>query len=235
MHRHIMIVAAASLVVGGCSKEGGTVTSPRVDAPRAAKAPPPPPAPNVTSTVFDADVSGTPLLTRSDDFNGSGSASYTAVNNVTSHITSDGSWQLYLGSQSARRLYLVLAGQGIPLPDGYYSANVEAYSQCFDQAGNQVSILSMSAGATNGNCSFGLDFSAGRTKYKLVMSPIFAGTGRASVTCNAATGGQCTSWGIVPNVAAANAGVANLYHFANNGARVLDGVYRNSYSIIATQ
>src|SRR5688572_3763017 len=57
--------------------------------------------------------------------------------------TSDGAWQLYLGSQTVRRLYLVLAGQGIPAPDGYYSSNIEAYSQCFDENTIQVSLLSM--------------------------------------------------------------------------------------------
>ena len=119
----------------------------------------------------------------------------------------------------------------MPFPDGYYSSNVEAYSQCFDENDIQVNILAMAAGASNGNCSFGMDFSTGGTKYKLVMSPKFSGTGRASVTCNAAAGGSCTSWTIVPNAGVANASVANLYRFAKNGSLVLYGVYNNSYSV----
>jgi hypothetical protein len=195
----------------------------------------PVPTPNVTSTVYDADASGNPLLTRSDDYNGTGYATYTSDNKISSHITSNGAWQLYLGSQTTRRLYLGLASQGIPAPDGYYSASIEAYSQCFDQNDSQVSILLMTAGESNGNCSFGMDFSYGSTKYKLVMSPRLAGTGRASVTCNIAADGYCTNWTIVPNAAAANADVANLYHYTPRGSLVFDGVYHNSFSITAAE
>jgi hypothetical protein len=231
MRRHIAAFAVtASVAVAGCSDRTATPTSPRHATFHAAR-PVAPPSPNVTSTVFDTDASGASLLTRSDGFNGSGFATYAAVDKITSHISPDGSWKLYLGSQTARRLYLVLAGQGIPVPDGYYSSNIEAYSQCFDENTVQVSILSMTAGASNGNCSFGVDFSSGGTKYKLVMSPKFAGTGRASVTCNAAAGGSCTSWTIAPNAGVVNAGVANLYRFGKNGGLVLNGTYHNSYSV----
>jgi len=233
MHRHIAVFAIiASVAVAGCSDRTPTPTSPGLAKWSGAR-PVTPPSPNVTSTVYDADDAGTPLLTRSDEYNGSGFATYTAVDNVTSHITSNGSWQLYLGSQTVRRLYLVLAGQGIPAPDGYYSSNIEAYSQCFDANDTQVSILSMAAGSSNGNCSFGMDFSSGGTKYKLVMSPKFSGTGRASVTCIAAASGSCTSWTIVPNAGVANAGVANLYRFAKSGGLVLHGVHHNSYAVSA--
>src|SRR5205085_5434295 len=110
-------------------------------------------------------------LTRSDDYNGAGQATYTTIGKLTSVITATGAWQLYLGSQTARTIYLVLQSQGIPVPDGKYSADVEVYSGCFDQSDTQVSILSMAAGASNGNCGFGLDFSYARTKYKLAMGP----------------------------------------------------------------
>jgi hypothetical protein len=54
------------------------------------------------------------------------------------------------------------------------------------------------------------------------------------VTCTAAVGGSCTSWTIAPNANAANTGVANLYHYTNNGSLVLDGVYHNSFSVAVT-
>ena len=93
----------------------------------------------------------------------------------------------------------------------------------------------MTVGSTNGNCSFGVDFSASGSKYKLVMSPRFAGTGRALVSCMQALSGACTRWTIEPNTNVANAGVANLFRFANNGSLVLVGVYRNSYSVVAAR
>jgi hypothetical protein len=77
-----------------------------------------------------------------------------------------------------------------------------------------------------------LDFTSGRTKYQLVMRPTAPGTGRALVTCVTAASGSCTSWTIVPNPDAANAGVANLYTFNNRGQLVpVAGTYHNSYRI----
>lgn len=186
---------------------------------------------NVTTTLYDLDGAGNPLFTRSDDYNGAGAATYTAVNSVASRISTDGIWQLLLANQTARRVYLVLASQGMPIPDGYYSASVEVFSKCFDQNNVQVSLRTIPVGGSNGNCSFGVDFSSGRTKYKLAMSPVYAGTGRALVTCNTASGGNCVDWTIVPNMNVSNAGVANLYHFANNGSLILDGAYHNWYSV----
>jgi len=233
-HRMLPSLLLACIIAAACGERIGPPTSPRVGPVAAARAPSVP-TPNVTSTVYDADGAGNLLLTRSDDYNGTGYATYASGNKISSHITSNGAWQLYLGSQTTRTLYLVLASQGIPAPDGYYSASIEAYSQCFDQNDSTVSMLSMSAGESNGNCSFGMDFSYGSTKYKLVMSPRFAGTGRATVTCDIVAGGYCTHWTIVPNAAAANAGVADLYHYSPRGSLIFDGVYHNSFSIAAAE
>ena len=229
------LLITASFVITACSDQPGTPTSPQLVPTAAARQGAPTTGTNVTSTVYDADGLGNLLLTRSDDYNGTGFATYTAINKITSQIDGNGGWKLYLGSQTARTLYLVLASQGIPAPDGYYYSSIEGYSQCFDQNTIQVSLRLMTAGASNGNCSFGMDFSYGKTKYKLVMSPKFVGTGRALVTCTAVAGGYCTSWTIVPNATVTNAGVANLYHFSNTGSLVFDGVYRDSYSIAAAQ
>jgi hypothetical protein len=225
----------ASVIAAGCGDQTGTPTSPRLTPTTPARNAPSTNIVPVTTTVYDADNVGSLLLTRSDDYNGTGLATYTTLGKMSSHITANGAWQLYLGSQTARTVYLVLASQAIPAPDGNYASNVEAYSGCFDQNDAQVSILLMTVGASNGNCSFGVDFSNGRTKYKLAMGPKNPGTGRAMVTCDAATSGSCTNWTIVPNPSAANAGVANLYHYANNGSLVLDGVYHNSFSVNAAE
>jgi hypothetical protein len=232
-----IVVLAAAMTIVACGDQTTTPSASRLESGPvlAAKAPPPPPSPNVISTLYDVDAAGTALLTRSDDFNGATSATYTAVNKITSHISESGGWQLYIGNQTARTIRLTLASQGIPLPDGNYSSNVEVYSGCFDASNTKISILTMTVGAAYDNCSFGLDFSSGRTKYKLVMGPAYAGTGRAIVTCTAASGGQCTNWTIVPDTTIANARVANLFHFANNGSLILDGVYHNSFSVGVAQ
>jgi len=224
----LAFIAAAS---AACTDQASLPASPQIAGRLDSKAPPPS-YKDVTTTVYDTDALGALLLTRSDQFNGSGFATYATVNNVTSRIQPDGSWQLLLLGQTARTIHLVLASQGIPLPDGNYSADVEVYTQCFDQSLNRVSLLQMTAGATNANCSFGVDFSTGghRAKYKLVSSPKFAGTGTALVTCMAAANGSCTKWTIVPNTSGPNAGVANLYLFGNG--LELQGVYHNSFSIV---
>lgn len=229
--RYRYLLVAAAVVASSCGDFRQLSTAPTESAIGSASLARVASPTNVTTTVNDADAAGTLLLTRSDGIIGTGFATYTAVNSVESRIYPDGSWQLLLANQTARKVYLVLKSQGIPLPDGYYSASVELYSQCFDANNVQVSLTTIPAGGSNGNCSFGVDFSSGTTKYKLVMSPVKAGTGRALVTCNSASMSGCVDWTIVPNTGVTNAGVANLYHFGKSGSLVLDGTYKNSYSV----
>src|SRR5579862_3913183 len=67
---------------------------------------------NVTTIVHDFDLSGNQLLTRSDDYNGTGQAAYTTVpggghqNLTSSWIQSAGGWVLDLFNQSVRTLYV---------------------------------------------------------------------------------------------------------------------------------
>lgn len=206
----------------------------------------------VTSIVHDEDTATPPnqWLLRSDDYNGSFQATYTDTANkagtggVTTHITlSGGSWQMYLGNQSLRTIWLTLSrptpgSPPAPAPDGYYSANVEVYSTCFDTNNNQTGFLVIPPGMANNRCDLGLDFSYGGTKYKLVMSPAISGTGWATVSCNAGDStGACNSWTISPNTLAGSGNVptvANLYRFANNGSLVYIGQYYNTYRIDVT-
>ena len=177
---------------------------------------------------------------RSDDYNGAGQATYTAVNGVTSMIDATGAWKLYLGSQSVRALYITpnaaVGTQPVGPAPGLYWKDVEAYTQCYDQSNNQVPLQNVVNGA--GNCSLGVDFYAAGTKYKLVMSPHLPAkgpaTGVASVACNGVSNNACVNWTISPNSAAPNPGVANLYSYAANGSLVFIGQYYNTFRINVT-
>ena len=202
----------------------------------AAKSPPKPTFQLVTTTVYDRDAGGNVLSTRADDHDVSGFAVYTESGGVTSHMASDGSmWQLLLANQQARRIHLAVAETGFPAPDGYYYDKVEVYARCLDASGAVTSLLSMSGGDSNANCTFGLDFAYNNTKYKLVMGQQYGGTGRAVVACTSTAGAACSSWTIVPDANAANAGVAALFRFASNGSLIAVGMYHNSYSLGITK
>ena len=207
---------------------------------------------NVTTTVYDTDPGGGQLLLRSDDHNsalcGGLCAVYSAAlnNNVQSYIGPNGAWNLGLYNQSVRTLYITPdvpygtqpAG---PLP-GYYWQNVQAYSLCYDQFNNPVPLPSVLT-YTN-NCSMAVDFNAGGTHYKLIMSPVLPGascpaggcpaTGTAIVTCNAVSGAQCVNWTIIPNTSNNGPAVANLYYYSGKGNQttlIFVGQYYNSYRI----
>jgi hypothetical protein len=238
---HISVILSLA-AIAGCGDQTIIPTSPRpVTGSSAAKAPPPGPADvPVTSIFYDADAFGASLLTQSDDYNGSGFASYSPITGVktgiTSHVSGDGAWQLYIGNQTVRTLHLMLADAGLPFPNGYYYSSVEVASRCFDQTGTVLNIQLLAAGSAYDNCSLIVDFDYGKPKttYKVAMGPAFANTGRATVTCSAAAGGYCSSWTIAPNEAAANARVAILTN--GYGTSSLDGrFYTNSYNVTATK
>jgi hypothetical protein len=207
---------------------------------------------NLTTTVYDFDASGAPLLMRSDDYNGTGQATYTTINgcgntaDLFSGINSKGAWHLDLYNQSTRTLWItpnspVDGSQPAGPPAGNYWQSVEAYSQCYDQSGNIVPFQNLTSGSSN--CSLGVDFQSATgsnkgTKYKLVMSPYLPGTGPAtglaSVACNAVSNGQCVNWTIMPNTAAANANVSDLFYFNQRGGLVFVGRYYNTFRINAS-
>lgn len=193
---------------------------------------------DVTTTVFDADTAGTQLLTRSDDYNDVGQATYTSPE-VGSEIESVGTWQLDLYGQSLRALWItpndpINSSQPVAPPAGYYS-NVALYSRCFDQSGNEVPFELLVNGSNN--CEFTVAFSSNGTHYDLAMGArdVPAGsppTGLASVACNAVSDNQCVNWTITPNTAAPNANVANLYKSAKELTFV--GQYYNTFRIQST-
>jgi hypothetical protein len=196
----------------------------------------------VTTTIHNDNAAPNDLLFRSD---GASEASYQA-----SHLAlTTGAWQLYIGNQTARRVWMTLShslpgSPSAPAPDGYYSDSVEVYSRCWDINNTVVPFLAIPAGTSINRCNFGLDFAYNRVKYKLVMGPSIpalgldtSGTGWAAVSCNSAAGGACNSWSIVPNMIAGGGNVptvANLYQFTKTGNLLLIGQYYNTYRVDVT-
>lgn len=196
---------------------------------------------SVTTTIHDVDISGGALLTRSDDYNGFQQATYTNAGNVMSVIYTSGTpiWELFLGNQSLRTLRLtfspVAGSPPAPIPNASYSSDTEVFSHCYNTANQDVGFLPMTPGTSNNRCSLGIDFSSSRIKYRLVMNPVnYAGTGWATVSCNAGNGTMCSSWTIIPNtVDGTCATIAYLFEFTNKGLTYL-GAYYNTYRIDIT-
>src|SRR5947199_2744911 len=66
-----------------------------------------PPSPNVTTIIHDFDFSGSQVLLRSDDYNGTGQASYSgALDPNLSGSVYCGQWFLRMYSQSIRTVWI---------------------------------------------------------------------------------------------------------------------------------
>ena len=184
---------------------------------------------------------------RSDNYNGTEQATYTAALNtgVNSFIDSAGEWFLELYSQKlgVRTLWItpndVYNSTASTVPGAaYYWKNVEVSSKCRDQNLNAVPFQNILT--SSNNCSLDLDFNFGGTVYKLVMSPVLPGpgpaTGLVTVTCNKVSGAQCVSWTMAPDMAAPNAAIGNLYSYTGGvkSPWVFIGQYYNTFRIDAT-
>lgn len=196
------------------------------------------------------------MMLRSDDFNGSGQATYTSSSSRTSSLGVgfvNGELNLNLANQSLRTVYITpnaaidnLQPQGPPA--GYYWDGVTSRTGCFDQSGNIVPLANIVT--SSGNCKLGVNFNSGGISYKLLMSPFplsgagdppptcpatgCPATGVVQVTCNAISNGQCVNWTIEPNAAAPHANVANLYrYYSTKGSAtwIFIGQYDNSFRI----
>jgi hypothetical protein len=203
---------------------------------------------NVTTIVHDTDSSGTQVLLRSDDFNGSGEATYSAsLNaNVQSYLL-DGKWYLRLYNQSIRTLFItpndgVNSSEPMVGPAALYWQNVEVAAACYDQNGNVVPLQNILT--SSGNCGMIVDFSFNGTQYKIAMGPVAPAVqpgvpnpGLVSVTCNATISGQCVNWTITPNSAPSSIyppTVANLYGPATRKSSGFIGQYYNTFRIDVT-
>lgn len=209
----------------------------------------------VTTTVFDTDVSGAQLLIKSDDFNGTGAASYVTsatghTKTIVSEIEANGEWHMLLGGQSLRTLWITPDNpinnlQPAAPPANYYSQSVEIYSTCRNQSGAIVPFENLLT--ENDNCTLGVDFAYGGITYKLMMNQFGVpvdqpakcpstgcpATGLATVICNAVSGGKCVNWTITPNTSAPNATVASLFSFTGTSRVpwVYVGQYFNTFRI----
>ncbi len=213
---------------------------------------------NVTTLVHDYASDGTQFLMRSDDYNGSGQATYTSFNTRNSSLSSsivNGEWDLILYNQSLRTLWITptdaVGSEPLPPSAGYYWQGVQSSSRCFDQNGNTIPLQNILT--SSGNCKLGINFNSSGTLYKLLMSPFpFSGagdgtptcppggcpsTGVVTITCNGVNNSQCVSWTIVPNTSAPNANIANLYWYSSKGKSatwVFIGQYDSTFRIDAT-
>jgi hypothetical protein len=197
---------------------------------------------NVTSTVFDTDTSGAPLLFRSDDYYGIGQAIYTNVNNVESFIDSSGVWYLNLYAQKTgtRTLYITpddaVGSEPTAPPPNWYWRNVEITSKCMDSFGNTVPFPNLTNGSSN--CTFGVDFNYNGIVYKLLIGRVLNATdpspGTAILACDAVNSSrQCVAWTITAGTGTSPV-VANLYS-DTGGPRsapwVFIGQYYNSVRV----
>lgn len=199
---------------------------------------------NVTTIIHDTDASGALLLFRSDDYNSSNEATYTAVNNAASNIDSTGIWHLNLYTQNTGTR-TVFVTPNIPVgsapaapPANFYWKNVEITSRCTDSSGNTVPFSSLVNGSST--CGFMVDFNFNGIVYKLLVGRVLNATdpkpSEASVACNAQnSSGQCVNWTITAGESAPGA-IANLYSFTGRRSApwVFIGQYYNTFRIDVT-
>jgi hypothetical protein len=188
---------------------------------------------NVISTISNGDGTNTFVL-QSDNQpgNAAASASYSVNDsNVSDYVgTSTGGWELALGQQTLRNVYLDFSKWGAPVASGLYNATL--WSRCYSNNGNYVSFLNIAAGTAQTNCSLRINFNYDGSLYSFVMAPAnlpssAPATGRASVACNsdAADNSGCNSWTITPYSGGANPGVVDLLKQEPNGLATVVGSY----------
>lgn len=203
---------------------------------------------NVTTIIHDTDSTGAQVLLRSDDFNGSGEATYSAsLNSNVQDYLFEGQWFLRLYEQSIRTLFItpnepVSPSDPIVAPAALYWQNVEIAVRCYDQSGNIVPLENILT--SSGNCGISVDFGFDGTQYKLAMGPVAPAVesgapnpGLVSVTCNSSANGQCVNWTITPNSAPNSTHpptVANLYGPATRKSSGFVGQYFNTFRIDVT-
>ena len=215
--------------------------------------PTPMPTPILTSTIFDRTTDDSAFVDlRSDDLNPDLTASggtFGIYGNSTTNSTVDrlegynnSDWSLHLENSPTRWISLTLnrlTGSG---PAGDYALHARVISRCFDPSGATVNTASWPSNTTsNPNCSMHVNFTISGTAYALIMSPYRANTGRAIVSCNLLSGGQCVDWSIVPNqtqdsVVNPNPLIASLVsHAPHNGKETFIGTYSLTYRMRLTR
>lgn len=206
---------------------------------------------NITTTIYDTNLDGSVSLLQSDDLNPDLSATGGAYgiyqrSDITGVIDRLEGFQnsdsdLHLENSTTRWISLTLSRLSGSGPGGAYFLHARVISRCFDPTGATTNTVNWSSITTSdSNCAMRVNFVIGGTQYTLVMSPSYANTGRAVVSCNLASGGSCVDWSVATNltqdgVINPNPGVANLYSIApRNGKQVFIGTYYLTYRMHIT-
>src|SRR4029079_8700711 len=98
----------ALTAVAACSDRSPPPTAPLAPSATPSFGKPAPTTIAVTTTIYDRDAGSNLLITRGDN-PAAGFATYAEVNKMSSHIGDTGAWQLYIGNQNVRTVYLALA------------------------------------------------------------------------------------------------------------------------------
>jgi len=189
----------------------------------------------VTATIYNDDVNNNAFTLQSD---GTTSAMYSTGSGVGSELTPNvpGAGTLYYQwgldlTNSPRSFYLTLSplnGSPAVFP-GSLPFNGQLYSRCFTSSGGLQNWTQIQY--ADSNCAMRANFTYDGTGYSLVISPLYSGTGTATVTCTnwSISSKSCLAWTDVPTAGIANANVANLY----NGATLV-GQYFLSFNVTLT-
>ena len=193
----------------------------------------------VTATMYNYNGT-TPTSLQSD---GTLSATYVNKAGVSSNLsptTGGGTdyyqWNLDL-SNSSRSVFLTLnpldsaSAAAAPFTGSVPFAGV-MHSRCFTPSGGYQDWTKIQNGYPDGNCAMRLNFNFNGASYTLVMSPEFAGTGTATVSCTSMPSKPCVAWNDVPNSSAPNANVAFLYDTSDGQTYV--GSYSLSFNVSLT-
>lgn len=193
---------------------------------------------NVSSMVFDTDAFANPTLVQGDDPTDA-SATYAAGSEgVISQIdTGNTDWNLDLRSSNRAFLLTAITTSGAPvpgLPAGPILYSGRIVSRCYAPTGGTTAYSWFNV-TDDRNCAMRVNFTSGGSTYTMVMSPGYAGTGTASVHCNAFGESSCVDWTVTPNPNAANAGVANLYVITKSGSERFVAACRLTFRMHVTQ
>jgi hypothetical protein len=140
---------------------------------------------NVTATVYDYDGGGVELLLRSDDYSGTGQATYTSTSSggssLSSHITSSGEFELLLYNQSLRTVWITpndpVGSEPTGPSAGHYWKGSDVRSECFDQNGSIVPLANVVT--SSGNCKLGVNFNSAGTLYNVANLYSYTGTSKS--------------------------------------------------------
>lgn len=190
---------------------------------------------NITATLYNCcDASSNHFALESDG--ASGSAAYSPSSTLLSYLSGSSTYEWASDLTESGRAFLLSLTPVNGSPAGPFSGPLafsgKLRSRCFDPSNNVYSWLAIQT--FDANCAMRVDFTYNQTPYILVMSPIEAGTGTATVTCTNWNGSSCSAWTDVPTTGVPNATVAHLYSLGRGGKETLVGPFALTFSATLT-